>query len=222
MEAIPRAATIGLLLLGMAGSAAFIARAVAARARTDPNLRPTMARQIDGGLMEQYLESPAEKQAVLRWVKAGAPERGWKEIARIFEERCLSCHFSGAERLVPLDDYAPAAAVSRPRSVLREKIEWGSMAKYFEDPAEKLAVLRWSERGAPEGEWSEVATLLARRCVSCHNPEGVRGLAPLDRYARVARLAAPPEPERTPLALALSTLSFFGAGILLRRIWRRG
>lgn len=220
MEPRSRVALVALLVLAMAGSAGFLAQALRARTRTDPSLRPAMARQVEGGLMEQYLKSTEEKKALLRWVKAGALERAFKEVAPIFEERCGSCHFTGAERLAPLDQYETAAAVSRARPVLKEKIEWGSMSKYLEDRVEKEAVLRWIDRGAPEGEWSAVAKILAKNCVSCHNPEGVRGLVPLDRYARVARIAVLARVERSPLAVAVPGATLLGAGILLRRVWR--
>jgi len=208
------------LALGMAGSIAFLAQALAARGRVDPSLRPAMDRQVDGGLMEQYLKSAEEKKSILRWVRARAPSSGWREIGQVFEERCVSCHFSGAERLVPLDQYETAAAVSRARPVLKEKLEWGSMARYLEDPEQKETVLRWMDRGAPEADWSAIGKILARNCLSCHNPQGVRGLVPLDRYARVARIAVLPAVERSPLAVALPAATLLGAGFLLHRIWR--
>ena len=208
------------LVLGIAGSVGFIAQALGARGRVAPGLRSAMNRQVDGGLMEQYLKSPEEKKTILRWVRAGAPRSGWPEIGSVFEERCLSCHFSGAERLVPLDRYETAAAVSRARPLLKEKLEWGSMARYLEDPEQKETVLHWVDRGAPEADWSRIASILARNCVSCHNREGVRGLVPLDRYARVARIAVLPAVERSPLAIALPAATLLGASFMLHRIWR--
>ena len=217
-----RGGLLVLLALGMAGSAGLLAQALFARTAANPSRRPAMARQVDGGLMEQHLQSPDEKARILRWVETGASEGGWSAVKSVFEERCLMCHSFGAPHRVPLDQYASAAAVSQARPLLREKLEWGSMARYLEDPEERRALLGWIDRGAPEGEWEQIAAILTRRCLSCHNPQGVRGLVSLDRYARVVKIAVLPAEARAPLAVVLPAGTLLVTGILLGRVWRAG
>ena len=70
-------------------------------------LRPLLARKIEWGSMERYLNRPGEKEEILRWMEAGAPERGWEEVEGILSRHCVSCHNpeTGVPGLVALDRY---------------------------------------------------------------------------------------------------------------------
>lgn len=180
-----------------------------------PGPRSQLEEAIDGGDMEEYLDGSEDKRALLRWARDGAPQERWEEIAPILEDDCVPCHNGFTlPNLVPLDRYEPASRVAIPRSLLAQKIEWGSMDRYLEGPGEQETLLEWIERGAPESEWDEVEPILMDRCATCHNPLGVPGLPSLDRYSSTARIATlerdgesrSPIPLPVPLtALALAT-----------------
>ncbi|MFQ5791064.1 MAG: hypothetical protein ACE5JI_11390 [Acidobacteriota bacterium] len=212
------ALTIVLVAIGT-GALALLARALILG---PPGPRTPFEEEIDGGDMEQYLESADEKKALLRWVAGGPTEDAWKDVEPILEAHCVSCHdgFSMPD-LVPLDQYEPAARLASVRPLLAEKIEWGSMEKYLEGPGEKEKILSWIESGAPESEWQDVKPILAERCVSCHNPLGVPGLVALDRYPSVARIAAVPPVERPPASIAAPIGVGLIAAAALYQMWGR-
>ncbi len=219
MRAWPRRIRILLTMLLVcitAGAVTLLARTVAGGAREQ---RSQLEEEIDGGKMEQYLENRDEKKAILRWVENGALEGEWVEIEPILTERCVSCHNGFTmPNLVPLDRYESTARVATERPLLAEKIEWGTMERYLEDPGEQEQILRWIGVGAAESEWSEVEPILMDYCVSCHNPEtGVPGLVPLDRYPSVARIAviAPSERPRAAFAGPIAVLLFSAVGLYL-------
>ena len=52
-----------------------------------------LAAAINGGPMEQNLKSPADKQAILNWLKSGKSEDRYKDvIAPILNRNCVVCH----------------------------------------------------------------------------------------------------------------------------------
>jgi hypothetical protein len=196
---------LGVGTLGLVLAVTFIASVVALirtlHDRPEDGRRPRLAAVVDGGKMEEYLDSETEKEVIFRWVDDGAPEKGWPEVEAILEERCVTCHFTGNERfdMLALDTYEEAALAAEVRPVLLEKITGGTMGKYLESRTERNALVGFIERGAPESEWPEARKILNAHCVACHNPEGVAGLPHLDVFPPVARLATLSEPSRPSL-----------------------
>ena len=164
---------------------------------------PRLAAVLDGGKMEEFLQTTAEKEAILRWVADGAPETGWLEVSGVLERRCVSCHYTDAEAFenLPLDAYAPAARAAKIDPVMREKITGGTMGEYLESPKAQQALLAWIDAGAREATWPKAREILSEHCVHCHNPEGVQGIPRLDVYRPAARLATMPEPAPRPFLL---------------------
>ena len=195
------------------------------RREPDYGRSPRLAAAVDGGAMEQFLDSADEKETILRWVERSAPEREWPEVSAVFEARCVTCHVSDDEHfeVLALDRYASAAGASRVRPVLEEKLTGGSMGRYLDSADEQSAIVAWIENGAPEKDWLRVRDIFAAYCVQCHNPEGVAGIPSLDAYAPAARLVRLPEPRRLPLwhyvgpACALS-VSILLAGWSMRSV----
>lgn len=192
--------TVLLLVSMLVGAVTVLARTVALGAS---GKRSQLDEKIDGGTMEQYLKTREEKKAILRWIANGAQESEWADVEPVLMERCVSCHNGLAMPiLVPLDRYQSTARLATVRSLLSEKIEWGTMERYLEGPEEQEKILSWIDRGAAESGWNEVGPILIERCVYCHNPAGLPGLVPLDRYPSVARFAVIPPSEQTTGALA--------------------
>jgi cytochrome c5 len=187
--------------------------------RRDPDYgrSPRLAAAVDGGAMERFLDSTDEKETILRWVERSSPEREWPEVSAVFEARCVTCHVSDEEQfeVLALDLYASAAAASRVRPVLEEKVTGGAMGKYLDSAAEQSAIVAWIASGAPEKDWLRVRDILAAHCVQCHNPEGVAGIPSLDAYAPAARLARLPEPRRLPLWHYVGSTGALSVSILL-------
>ena len=176
-----------------------LARTVAGGASDERSL---LDEKIDGGTMEQYLKTREEKNAILRWIANGARESEWADVEPVLMERCVSCHNDlTMPNLVPLV-YQSTARLATVRSLLAEKIEWGTMERYLEGHEEQEKILRWIDGGAAESGWNKVEPILVERCVYCHNPAGLPGLVPLDRYPSVARFAVIPPSERATGALA--------------------
>jgi hypothetical protein len=189
-----------------------------------PVKRSQLALAIDGGAMEEYLESPAQKDLLLEWIEDGAPQDEWDAVEPILDESCILCHDGETEPdIVPLNQYSLASRVSKVRSLLAEKAEWGTMTRYFEEPGEKEAVMRWIEANTPESDWPEIEPIMMERCVSCHNPEtGVQGLVSLDRYPSTARSAKPPPPlPPTGAVMAASIGSLLIALVGVCLTWRK-
>ena len=156
-----------------------LARTVAGGASDERSL---LDEKIDGGTMEQYLKTREEKNAILRWIANGARESEWADVEPVLMERCVSCHNDlTMPNLVPLV-YQSTARLATVRSLLAEKIEWGTMERYLEGHEEQEKILRWIDGGAAESGWNKVEPILVERCVYCHNPAGLPGLVPLDRY----------------------------------------
>lgn len=180
---------------------------------------PRLAAVVDGGKMEEFLQTTAEKEVVLRWVANGAPETGWPEVSAVLERRCVSCHYTDAEafEVLPLDAYSPAARAAEVEPILREKITGGTMGEYLESRKAQQALLAWIDAGAGEATWPEAQEILSEHCVHCHNPEGVQGIVSLDSYRPLARLAslppALPRPIVAPglvLLASLTVLAIYG------------
>lgn len=186
----------GVVAIAAAG---LLARAVLAK--PDYGRRARLAAVVDGGKMEEFIETADEKETILRWVNEGAPESEWPEVETVFEERCTTCHYAGASfEMLPLDDYSAAAASAQVQPVLLEKITGGTMGEYLESPDSQRALVDWIEAGAAESDWSQAKAVLDAHCIHCHNPEGVQGIVSLDSYRPVARLASLPDAAPRPIA----------------------
>ena len=209
---------LGVVAIAAAG---FLTRALLAP--PDYGRRPRLAAVVDGGKMEEFVETADEKQTILRWVEKGAPENGWPGVERVFNDRCTTCHSSDASfNMLPLDDYSYAAASARVQPVLLEKITGGTMGEYLESPEAQQTLVGWVEAGAVESDWPVAKGVLDAHCVHCHNPEGVQGIVSLDSYRPVARLASLPRPAPRPIvAPGIALLASIGAlGIFGRRTQR--
>ncbi len=176
---------------------------------------PRLAAVVDGGKMEEFLQTAAEKEAVLRFVADGAPETGWPEVSAVLERRCVSCHYTDAEafEILPLDAYGPAARAAEVEPTLREKITGGTMGEYLESPKAQQALLAWIDAGAREATWPAAQEILSEHCVHCHNPEGVQGIPRLDVYRPAARLATMPEPAPRPFLIPTVVLVASSLGL---------
>ncbi len=66
------------------------------------------------GDMRQYLGDSGELAAILDWLRAGAPEEGYRQAtAAIFDERCVRCHHAGGQASFrPLVSYPAVAAAA--------------------------------------------------------------------------------------------------------------
>lgn len=193
---------LGLVALA---AAAFLARTLLAP--PEYSRRPRLAAVVDGGKMEEFLETPEEKEAILKWVADGAPDNDWSSVAAIFDERCNTCHASDASfAMLPLDDFESAAASAKLAPLLLEKITGGTMGEYLESRRAQTILVDWIRAGAPESRWPDAKAVIDAHCLQCHNPEGVQGIVTLQTYPGVARLAKlPPELPR-PIAAPVITL----------------
>ena len=201
------------LLLGAIAIAAAAVLVRALLAEPDYGRRPRLAAVVDGGKMEEFVGTAEEKETILGWVNDGAPERDWPQVEKVLEDRCTTCHYSGASfEILRLDDYSHARASARIQPVLLEKIIGGTMGKYLESPDAQAVLVGWIEAGTPEAEWPRAKVVLDAHCVHCHNPEGVQGIVSLDSYRPVARLGSlPPEAPRPILAPGIALLASVGA-----------
>jgi len=207
-------------LLGLVAVAAAGFFVLALLANPDYGRPPRLAAVIDGGKMEEFLETPEERETILRWVNDGAPERDWPRVEKVFEDRCTTCHDSDASfEMLPLDNYSDAARSAKVRPVLLEKTTGGTMGEYLESPEAQQTLVDWIQAGAPESEWPSAQAVLDAHCVHCHNREGVQGIVSLDSYRPAARLAAlPPAAPRPIVTPGLVLLVSVGAlGIYGRR-----
>ncbi len=184
---------------------------------------PRLAAVVDGGKMEEFLQTTAEKEVVLRWVANGAPETGWPEVSAVLERRCVSCHYTDAEafEVLPLDAYSPAARAAEVEPILREKITGGTMGEYLESRKAQQALLAWIDAGAGEATWPEAQEILSEHCVHCHNPEGVEGIPRLDVYRPAARLATMPEPGPPPFLIPTVVLVASSLGLVVYGHFRK-
>ena len=184
---------------------------------------PRLTAVVDGGKMEEFLQTTAEKEVVLRWVANGAPETGWPEVSAVLERRCVSCHYTDAEafEVLPLDAYSPAARAAEVEPILREKITGGTMGEYLESRKAQQALLAWIDAGAGEATWPEAQEILSEHCVHCHNPEGVEGIPRLDVYRPAARLATMPEPGPPPFLIPTVVLVASSLGLVVYGHFRK-
>ena len=173
--------------------------------------------------MEEFLQTTAEKEVVLRWVANGAPETGWPEVSAVLERRCVSCHYTDAEafEVLPLDAYSPAARAAEVEPILREKITGATMGEYLESRKAQQALLAWIDAGAGEATWPEAQEILSEHCVHCHNPEGVEGIPRLDVYRPAARLATMPEPGPPPFLIPTVVLVASSLGLVVYGHFRK-
>jgi hypothetical protein len=76
--------------------------------------RTLLETKLVGGSMAQYLQDSAEREKVLAWVHAGAPEKGFHEVQPVLAQRCANCHSSsGPAKFRPLTNYQEVAAVTQ-------------------------------------------------------------------------------------------------------------
>ena len=205
-------------LLGLVALAAAGFLVLAFLAKPDYGRPPRLAAVIDGGKMEELLETAEERETILRWVNDGAPERDWPRVESVFEDRCTTCHHSDASfEFLPLDNYSDAARAAEVLPVLEEKISGGTMGEYLESPEAHKTLVDWIDAGAPELEWPTAKAALDAHCVHCHNPEGVQGIVSLDSYRPAARLASLPPTVPRPIVApglvlfaSLSVLAIYG------------
>ena len=85
------------------------------RSFSSPRGRTLLAAKIDGGSMEQYLESELEKARILNWIRDGARREDYERtIAPILNTQCTACHNeNGLMYLQPLDRYDALAPILR-------------------------------------------------------------------------------------------------------------
>ena len=209
-------------LLGLVAFAAAGFLVLALLAKPDYGRPPRLAAVVDGGKMEEFLETAEEKETILRWVNDGAPEGGWARVEKVFEDRCTTCHHSDASfEVLPLDNYSDAAHSAEVVPVLEEKITGGTMGEYLESPEAQKTLVDWIQAGAPESEWPAAKAILDAHCVHCHNPEGVQGIVSLDNYRPATRLAslppAAPRPIAAPGLALVASLGALGGSIYGRR-----
>lgn len=73
--------------------------------------------KIDGGNMEQYLKLPSEKPAILKWIRSGADEEGYRaHVEPILKLRCVTCHNASQNAVAkfrPLDSFVGVAEVAK-------------------------------------------------------------------------------------------------------------
>lgn len=202
-----------VLVLAALVAASFLTHALLAP--PDYGRRPRLAAVVDGGKMEEFLESPAEKQTILSWVEAGAPESQWPDVAPVLESRCVSCHQSDAGfEVLPLDNYEDAGSSAKVHPTLREKIVGGTMGEYLETAEAQATIIEWIDAGAPKSGWPEAKAVLDAHCIQCHNPEGVQGIVSLDTYRSVARLASLPPAEPRPVVIPGTILAVSLAALI--------
>ena len=207
---------LGVFASLAAVAASFLLRALLAA--PDYGRAPRLASVIDGGKMEEFLESASEKETILSWVASGARESDWPDVERVLETRCTTCHFSDASfEVLPLDNYGDARRAAEVIPVLREKITGGTMGEYLESAEAQTILVAWIDAGATEGDWPSAKAVLDAHCIHCHNPEGVQGIVSLETHRSVARLAtlppAAPRPIAAPgvvLAASIGALGIFG------------
>ncbi len=218
----PRVLLTGVLGIASLGSTFVLLRALSAEPVYDR--RPRLATVVDGGKMEEFLGTAAEKAAILGWVDEGTAKSGWPEVSAIFEKRCVRCHYTDAVyfEMLPLDRYEPAAYAAEVRPVLEEKINGGTMGEYLKTAEEQKALLDWVQRGAPESGWPQAKAILELHCVHCHNPEGVPGLPSLDTYSPAARLSRPADPRPQPAWMYAGPAGVFLVSIVgVLGMWRK-
>ena len=58
------------------------------------------------------------------------------------------------------------------RTLLAAKVDGGSMERYVPLPTERDLIVSWANGGGGDAGFDEVADVLERRCVRCHNPRG--------------------------------------------------
>lgn len=211
---------VGLNWLVAVAATGFIVLALLAK--PDYGRPPRLAAVVDGGKMEEFLETAEERETILRWVDDGAPERDWPRVENIFEDRCTTCHQSGASfEFLRLDNYADAARAAEVLPVLLEKITGGTMGEYLESPKAHETLVDWIEAGAPESEWPIAQAVLDAHCVHCHNPDGVQGIVSLNSYRTPARLASLPPALPRPIVVpglvlfaSLSLLAIHGRRVV--------
>lgn len=181
---------------------------------------PRLASVVDGGKMEEFLETPSQKDAIVSWVAAGAPERGWPEVEQVLEGRCTTCHYSDASfEMLPLDNYGDAHRAAQVLPVLREKVTGGTMGEYLETAQAQATLVAWIDGGAKESDWPSAKSVLDAHCIHCHNPEGVQGIVRLQTYASVSRLASLPLAAPKPVAAPSAVLAASLGGLAV--YWRR-
>jgi len=89
---------------------------------------------------------------------------------------------------------------ARGRSLLAAKIDGGSMEQYLPDELAKARILNWIADGAArEGFDHRVAPILHAHCTSCHNPEGLMYVQPLDRYEALGPIVREDRGEPVPV-----------------------
>ncbi len=209
-------------LLGLVALAAAGFLVLALLAKPDYGRPPRLAAVVDGGKMEEFLETVEERETILRWVNDGAPERDWPRVEKVFEDRCSTCHHSDASfEFLPLDNYADAARAAEVLPVLQEKITGGTMGEYLESPEAHKTLVDWIEAGAPESKWPTAKAVVDAHCVHCHNPEGVEGIPRLDVYRPAARLATMPEPRPPPFLIPTVVLVASSLGLVVYGRFRK-
>lgn len=85
-----------------------------------------------------------------------------KEISRLFQKRCVSCHYEGGKAPMPLDSYEsarPWAKAIKEEVLERRMPPWGAVkgfGAFRNDHAlsqEEISIIAdWVEGGAPEGD----------------------------------------------------------------------
>lgn len=74
-----------------------------------------LAAKIDGGSMEQFLNTRGDKEKVLSWIQDGAEREGYEKAVRpILQQNCVRCHNpQGLNRFAPLTSYEEVMTVAQ-------------------------------------------------------------------------------------------------------------
>jgi hypothetical protein len=76
--------------------------------------KTVLAAVINGGSMEQYLQSPHDKGRILSWIQDGATREGFADVQPIFQKTCVRCHVSpGSPTMAALTTFEEVQTVTQ-------------------------------------------------------------------------------------------------------------
>jgi hypothetical protein len=76
--------------------------------------KTVLAAVVNGGSMEQYLQSPNDKGRILSWIQDGATREGFDAVQPIFQRSCVRCHVSpGSPTMAALTSFEEVQTVTQ-------------------------------------------------------------------------------------------------------------